>query len=166
MLKNMELIRVYPAGSLSSATSTPQGLIPVNTNKWPVHIYYDPIIPPPPPQLPILSCATRLLAATDAETSVSGSISPQMLLPVKSSGVPGVAMLDTGAGDVFCRAPYATAVGAKIIPCPHIRIKLADDDTTCHGHVQTQNYPSQKTHHLDISLCAARIGKRCRCDIG
>ena len=27
MLKNMELIRVYPAGSLSSATSTPQGLI-------------------------------------------------------------------------------------------------------------------------------------------
>ena len=41
MLKNMELIRVYPAGSLSSATSTPQGLIPVNTNKWPVHIYYN-----------------------------------------------------------------------------------------------------------------------------
>ena len=35
--------------------------------KLPVHIlYYDPIIDPPPPPLPVLSCATRsLLAATD-----------------------------------------------------------------------------------------------------
>ena len=129
LFAGMHIIRKYPAGA--DIFVQPGGK--AVTSPYDVMICYDPVVLPPPPPKPVLSCVNRLLAVATQEEHEPALLpvtcTPTMIFPLSCNSVAGTALADSGASDSFARHAYIKAAGIKILPCPEVRINLADGDS-------------------------------------
>ena len=125
----MSIIRQYPAGADIFVQPGGKGV----TSPYNERICYDPMVLPPPPPKPVLSCVDRLLAVAAQEehepTLLPVTCTPTMIFPLSCNSVAGTALADSGERNSFARHAYIKAAGIKILPCPEVRINLADGDS-------------------------------------
>ena len=131
LFADMQLIQEFPIGAEVYARSDGRR---VQTN-CKLRVYYDPVILPPPPPRPMLSCVGRLLtslAPIELESVLPDPHLPSMIFPLSSNKLAGTVLADSGASDSFARVSYIKAAGIPITPCPDVRIHLADKDSVLH----------------------------------
>ena len=128
LFADMQLIQEFPIGAEVYARSDGRR---VQTN-CKLRVYYDPVILPPPPPRPMLSCVGRLLtslAPIELESVLPDPHLPSMIFPLSCNKLAGTVLADSGASDSFARVSYIKAAGIPITPCPDVRIHLADKDS-------------------------------------